>query len=229
MACGATDALMVPLVLVEEALVHSSLRAYGARLPMPRASVLAEIVAVEPVSLVRESARSPFASSLAITTRPPEPETTVPCLPRLSWSRAMTSGLDRMSKVSAVALRRSLPISSGADIIDQRVKCVRYSAAVIPPLPTSSMSGSFHRPGPAYGASGWFLCAIPIIEDQLSPMSPVVRHRWPRSDAQVHGWFSPHSHSEKTMGRPVLFRASAMSVYRFFASTPWLLQLSYLR
>ena len=46
------------------------------------------------------------------------------------------------------ALRRSVPMISGAAIIAHRLKCVRYSVAVMPPLPTSSMSGSFQSPGP---------------------------------------------------------------------------------
>ena len=35
-----------------------------------------------------------------------------------------------------------------------RLMCVRYSSAVMSPLPISSMSGSFQCPGPAYGAVG---------------------------------------------------------------------------
>ncbi len=60
---------------------------------------------------------------------------------------------------------------------DQSEKCERYSVSVMPPLPTSSMSGSFQCPGPAYGASGRFCFRIDSIELQLSLMSPVVRHR----------------------------------------------------
>ena len=32
----------------------------------------------------------------------------------------------------------------------QKLKWARFSAGVRPPLPTSSMSGSFQWPGPAY-------------------------------------------------------------------------------
>ncbi len=67
------------------------------------------------------------------------------------------------------------------------------------------------------------------IEPQLSLMSPVVRHRWPTSDAHCQGLFSPHSQMLYTMGRPVALSASRMVVYRCLASTPWLLQLSYFR
>lgn len=65
--------------------------------------------------------------------------------------------------------------------------------SVIPPLPTSSMSGSFQCPGPAYGASGRFFFRMPSIEPQLSLMSPVVRHKWPTSAAHSQGLFWPHS------------------------------------
>src|SRR5436190_874333 len=91
--------------------------------------------------------------------------------------------------------RMSLPISSGADIIAHRLKWVRYSVAVIPPLPTSSMSGSFQCPGPAYCARSSLMCALSIMLDQLSLMSPVVRQRFPTPAPQVHalGVVRPHS------------------------------------
>ena len=54
----------------------------------------------------------------------------------------------------------SLPAISGAAIIAQRQKWERYSASLIPPLPTSSMSGSFQWPGPANGQSGSFMSTI---------------------------------------------------------------------
>ena len=91
-------------------------------------------------------------------------------------------------------------------------KCERYSVAVMPPLPTSSMSGSFQWPGPAYGASGRFFFRIDSIEPQLSLMSPVVRHSWPMSAAHCQGLFSPHSQMLYTMARPVAERASRMVV-----------------
>lgn len=70
---------------------------------------------------------------------------------------------------------------------------------------------------------------IDDIEPQESLMSPVVRQSWPRSPAHSQGLFSPHSQMLYTIGRPVAASASRMVVYRCFASTPWLLQLSYLR
>src|SRR5438552_11527701 len=64
----------------------------------------------------------------------------------------------------------SLPISSGAAITAQRLKWVRYSVAVMPPLPTSSMSGSFQWPGP--GERGEVVVAVhpgdnagPVVAD----------------------------------------------------------------
>ena len=73
-----------------------------------------------------------------------------------------------------------------------------------------------------------FAWMIETIRDQLSLMSPVVRHRCPTSEPHSHGLFWPHSQMLYVMGRPVAFRASRMAVYRVTASTPWLLQLSYL-
>ena len=49
--------------------------------------------------------------------------------------------------VSADAVRRSVPMISGAAIIAHMPRWVRYSVSVIPPLPISSMSGSFQLPG----------------------------------------------------------------------------------
>ena len=53
--------------------------------------------------------------------------------------------------------------------------------------------------------------------------------RRPTSLAHVQGLLPPHSHRLNTIGRPVAFSASRIAVYRWTASTPWLLQLSYLR
>ncbi len=97
-------------------------------------------------------------------------------------------------------------------MIDHSEKCERYSVSVMPPLPTSSMSGSFQCPGPAYRARGRFCLRIDSIEPQLSLMSPVVRHRCPMSEAHSQGLFSPHSQMLKTIGRPVAFRASRIVV-----------------
>ena len=87
-----------------------------------------------------------------------------------------------------------------------------YSVSLMPPLPTSSMSGSFHAPGWAYWSSGAFWLTIDFRLAQLSLMSPVVRHRLPTSPAHVHGWLTPHSHRLYTIGRPVAASASRMAV-----------------
>ncbi len=116
----------------------------------------------------------------------------MPCLPSGSWSTAITSVFLRIVKVSLETLRRSLPISSGAAMIAQRLTWVRYSVAVMPPLPTSSMSGSFQWPGPANWARSSLVWTRLIMLFQLSLMSPVVRHRLPT--------LAPHS---QTLGGPV--------------------------
>src|SRR2546421_8018778 len=54
-----------------------------------------------------------------------------------------------MSRVVADMARTSLPAMSGAAMMAQRLKWARYSSSVMPPFPTSSMSGSFHAPGRA--------------------------------------------------------------------------------
>ena len=58
-------------------------------------------------------------------------------------------GVVIIASVSGVAARRSVPMINGAAIMAHMLMCVRYSVDVIPPLPTSSMSGSFQCPGPA--------------------------------------------------------------------------------
>lgn len=124
----------------------------------------------------------------------------------------MIAGLDRIRRVSADALRRSVPISSGADIIAHMLMWVSYSRVVMPPLPISSMSGSFQAPGRAAENSGAFCVMIELRLVQLSWMSSVVRHRLPTSAAHSHGWTRPHSHSEYTIGRPVARSASPIAV-----------------
>src|SRR6185437_5905307 len=166
-------------------------------------------------SLSRITARSPLASTLLYTTSPPLAETTVPCRPSASWSTAITSVFFSVVRVALDAERMSLPISSGAAISAQRLKCARYSASVIPPLPTSSMSGSFQCPGPANWARSSLVCTREIMLDQLSLMSPVVRHRLPTSaphSQTLGGPVRPHSQMLYTIGRPVLASASRIAV-----------------
>src|SRR5436305_13328901 len=106
----------------------------------------------------------------------------------------------------------SLPAIKGEAIIAQSEKCERYSAGVIPPLPTSSMSASFQCPGPANGHNGSFKstisstewaqeCSLSLVA-KPSQMSPVVRQELPMFLAHSHGFAVPHSHIEKTMSRP---------------------------
>src|SRR3954447_12814242 len=109
-----------------------------------------------------------------------------------------TSRLVSVASVAADAERRSVPMISGAAIIAHMLMCVRYSVAVMPPLPISSMSGSFQCPGPAYEESLLFIPMIDLSDGQLSLMSPVVRQRCPTSLPQVHGCDVPHSQIEKT-------------------------------
>src|SRR5437764_14435535 len=51
-----------------------------------------------------------------------------------------------MSRVPGDMARTSSPAMSGAAMMAQRLKWARYSSSVMPPFPTSSMSGSFHAP-----------------------------------------------------------------------------------
>src|SRR5436190_23855867 len=134
--------------------------------------------------------------------------------------------------MSGAILRKSFPAISGAVRMHHKLTWVRYSVVVIPPLPTSSMSGSFQCPGPANAARSSLACTREIMLDQLSLMSPVVRQRLPTSAPHSHtfgGPVRPHSQMLYTIGRPVLASASRMALYLVCASTFWLLQLSYLR
>ena len=126
----------------------------------------------------------------------------------------MTSLLRRISKVAGSFRVTSQPISSGAFEIAHSEKCVRYSSVVIPPLPTSSMSGSFQPPGPAKSAHLSFSSMMLVMLCQLSLMSPVVRQLLPTVRAHLAGSSTPHSHIEKKIVRPDLFSASRIASYR---------------
>src|SRR3954465_605739 len=134
--------------------------------------------AVEPVSLNSATDTSPLARGLASTSSPPEEETMVPCLPRESWSTAITRELVRMLRVWLLALARLVPEISGAAISAHRLNSLRSSVAHMP-LPPSSMSGSFQPPGPAYDARFTLLWKIDSMLPQLALMSPVVRQLLP--------------------------------------------------
>ena len=87
----------------------------------------------------------------------------------------MTSAFVSVARVSADILVKSFPAMRGAARIAQRLKCERYSSLVIPPFPTSSMSGSFQWPGPAAEACSAFASRFPSMLANESEMSPAVR------------------------------------------------------
>src|SRR5438874_8750175 len=133
-----------------------------------------------------------------------------------------------MSRVAAGMVRTSFPAISGAAMMAHRLKWARYSSSVMPPLPTSSMSGSFHAPGAAASAYWAFKSSRAIMLAQRSPMSPVVRHRFPVRGPHSHGRFEPHSQILNTIGRPALAIASRNLAYWVGASSHLELQQSYL-
>src|SRR6478672_3841886 len=104
-------------------------------------------------------------------------------------------------------VRRSLPAIRGAAKIAHKLKCERYSVSVIPPLPTSSISGSFQCPGPAYDSKptcSSTMLSMPLeqqppsghfcLPSHRSWMSPVVRHKLPPTSLpHNHGLAVPHS------------------------------------
>src|ERR1035441_6149598 len=73
---------------------------------------------------------------------------------------AITSLLVRISWISGFMAAMSLPAISGAAMMHHRLKCERYSVLLMPPLPTSSMSGSFQCPGPAKSARSTCMSAM---------------------------------------------------------------------
>src|ERR1700730_18380000 len=110
-----------------------------------------------------------------------------------SWSTGLTSLLIRIDLVSSLMERRSLPAIKGAASIDHKLICVRYSSPVIPPLPISSISGSFQCPGRILDEIAIWLNPMRSIDSHLSLMSPVVRQRFPPvSEPHFHGSFSPY-------------------------------------
>src|SRR5216684_3915773 len=140
-------------------------------------------------------------------------------------------------------LRRSLPAIRGAARIAHRLKWERYSMSVMPPLPTSSMSGSFQCPGSAYDArpTCWSTMASMPFEQQvpsghfvepshLSEISPVVRHRLPPTSLpQSQGFAVPHSQMLSTIARPDASSAARMFAYDALASCVLVLHQSYFR
>src|SRR5579859_3360808 len=129
-------------------------------------------------------------------------------------------------------LRKSFPASSGAASRAQRLKCERYSTSLIPPLPTSSMSGSFQCPGPAYDCNPtcWSRMESTPLEQQLpsghfscpphrSWISPVVLHKFPPTSLpHSQGLAVPHSQMLSTIGRPEASSAARILAYDALAS-----------
>src|SRR5207244_4050526 len=96
--------------------------------------------------------------------------------PSASWSTAITSGFERIVRVASDMLRTSLPAMSGADMRAHIPRCVRYSPSVMPPLPTSSISGSLYVPGAVAAACATLRSTMDSIVPQSSEMSPDMRH-----------------------------------------------------
>src|SRR5208282_329213 len=154
----------------------------------------------------------------------------------------MTSAFVKISLISGVIERTSLPAISGAASKAHKLKCARDSGVVMPPLPTSSMSGSFQCPGPAKASrpTCWSTTSsMPdmqqppsphlIFPDHALPMSPPVRHKFPIPFAHSHGLAVPHSHMLKTIGRPVAIRALLIVEYASSALRVSVLHQSYFR
>src|SRR5580693_3461303 len=108
---------------------------------------------------------------------------------------------------------KSLPAKSGAASSAQRLICVLYSSRFIPPFPTSSMSGSFQCPEPAYLERPAWPNPIWVMLEYLSEISPVVRQVFPPTDApHRHTASAPYWQRLYTIGRPVFTRASCIFV-----------------
>src|SRR6185503_5685632 len=129
----------------------------------------------------------------------------------------MISLLVRIEVVCSDIFLRSLPAINGAASMHHNEKCALSSLYFIP-LPTSSISGSFQWPGPAYWRMLSCLSRIfktlrgfhpffATVSANAGPMSPVLRHNWPTGFAQRHGLCCPHSHRLNIMGRPAAFMA----------------------
>ncbi len=130
------------------------------------------------------------------------------CLPKGSWLTAMTYSFPKIFRVYLEIPESEQPISKGDFNAAQRAKWDWYSSVVICPLPTSSISGSFHPPGPEYLDKLTCLSRIEVKDFQDPSISPVVLHELPTGAAQIQGVYCPHWHIEKKIDLPVLLRAS---------------------
>src|SRR5581483_9489989 len=102
-----------------------------------------------------------------------------PCEPPQSWFTATTSAFLMMLRLVLFTERKSLTSNSGALSSDQRLKWDVYSVVVMPPLPTSSMSGSLNPTLRANGSSPFCWSSSEVMLPQESEMSPVVRQSEP--------------------------------------------------
>jgi len=150
---------------------------------------------------------------------------------------AIASLLVSISRIFLSILRRSHPTIRGEASMHHIEKCITFSSYVRSPLPTWSISASFQCPGPAYGQRG---AIISIIFRMLAPpqyavpsvvaiISSDTLHISPIPFPHSHGLFVPHSQIDRTIGRPVLFKASHMVKYASRALAPLLWHQSYLR
>src|ERR1700704_4142874 len=98
----------------------------------------------------------------------------------------MTARLVKMLRVAGDMVARSLPAISGAAITAQRLNWLWYSESLIPPLPISSMSGSFQPPGPR---SSWLTLWVKFhtMLGYESWISDVVRHMLARTRVELLG------------------------------------------
>src|SRR2546426_1130403 len=163
------------------------------------ASQLTVIVAAASPRFRSPTARAPLAArSLYQTCRPvPLSAAKIAWKPSASWSTPITSGFVRIVLVASVMLRTSLPAMRGADMRAHKPKCVRYSVSVMPPLPTSSMSGSLTVPGAVAAAWAALRSKMSIIPSfhggwpggdvQSSLMSGDIRHWAAVTGPQAHG------------------------------------------
>jgi hypothetical protein len=125
------------------------------------------------------------------------------CIPKGSWFIAIIYSFPKIYKVELLIFVKSHPISRGDFKAAQRAKWDWYWSWDIPPFPTSSISGSFQAPGPAYWESPAWLYKLCKKDSQKSLISKVVLQEFAIFFAQRYGFYLPHSHIEKYIGLPV--------------------------
>src|SRR5579862_6106255 len=161
----------------------------------PRSDQAAFTVVSSSPRLNSPTAFEPSSRSLAQTSTAPVFATRPACRPSGSWLTSRTSSLVSRFSVKSSNRVMSHPINSGEQSRHHRLICVYCSLGVSrlgrtlalqPTYPTTSISGSFQCPGPAYFS--WPAWPNPIRDmlDQVSVISPVVRQQLPPTSA-------PHS------------------------------------